>query len=193
ERLIADLFAYTRSEYLDQTLQRQSLDLVELLNKIVDGRRREAERKRVELQVDGLRHGCMVEGDPQLLERAVENLLDNALRYAPDGGAIGLRWRVNGSRTEFSVFDTGPGIAAHDLAHLFEPMYRADVSRSRETGGRGLGLAIARRILRAHGGDLVAANRETGGAEFTGSLPLGPHVPGGPAPVLSGSRDYPRT
>jgi signal transduction histidine kinase len=70
------------------------------------------------------------------------------------------------------IADTGPGIDPRDLPHLFEPMYRADQSRSRDTGGTGLGLTIARRILQAHGGDLVAANRPTGGAVFSGSVPL---------------------
>jgi signal transduction histidine kinase len=69
------------------------------------------------------------------------------------------------------VADTGPGIDPHDLPHLFTPLYRSETSRSRETGGAGLGLTIARRILRAHGGDLTAANRPEGGAEFAASFP----------------------
>jgi signal transduction histidine kinase len=112
-----------------------------------------------------------VEGDEHLLGRAVENLLDNALRYTPAGGKIEVRCGADGEVVQFTVADTGPGIAPRDLPHLFEPMYRADPSRSRETGGTGLGLAIARRILRAHGGDLRASNRAGGGAEFSGLLP----------------------
>lgn len=172
ERLIADLFAYARVEYLEATLQRAPLDLGVLLRKVVDGRQREADAKGVSLGGDDPPQPCMVKGDDHLLGRAVENLLDNALRYTPPGGRIEVQCRPDGDLAKFVVADTGPGIAPRDLPHLFEPMYRADPSRSRDTGGTGLGLAIARRILRAHGGDLVAANRPAGGAEFTGSVPL---------------------
>lgn len=172
ERLIADLFAYARIEYLEQTLQRGPLELGVLLGNVVEGRRREADVSHVTLDLDGGPRACSVHGDEQLLARAVENLLDNALRHTPPGGRIELRWGIDGDRATFTVADTGPGIEPRDLLHLFEPMYRADPTRSRETGGAGLGLAIARRILRAHGGELVAANRPHGGTEFTGSVPL---------------------
>jgi signal transduction histidine kinase len=114
----------------------------------------------------------MVEGDEQLLARAVENLLDNALRYTPAGGRIEIGWSPQEDLVRVTVADTGLGIAPRDLPHLFEPMYRAEPSRSRDTGGTGLGLTIARRIFRAHGGDLTAANRPAGGAAFTATVPL---------------------
>jgi signal transduction histidine kinase len=174
ERLIADLFAYAKVEYLEGTMQRAPLDLGILLCKVVDGRQREAETNGVTLEIDGPPGACPVEGDEHLLGRAVENLLDNALRYTPPGGRIEVRWDHHGDLAEFAVADTGPGVAPHDLPHLFEPMYRADPSRSRDTGGTGLGLAIARRIIRAHDGDLLTANQPTGGAVFTGSVPLLP-------------------
>jgi signal transduction histidine kinase len=172
ERLIADLFAYARIEYLEQTLQREPLALGTLLGRAVEGRRREAGAQGVTLRLDQPQPTCMVEGDQHLLGRAVENLLDNALRHTRPGGEIEVQWWTDGDRAMFTVADSGPGIAPRDLPHVFEPMYRADPSRSRETGGTGLGLAISRRILRAHGGDLSAANRVAGGAEFTGSLPV---------------------
>ena len=174
ERLISDLFAYARIEYLEQTLHREPLDLGALLGRAVEGRRREAEARGVTLELGGSPQACLVQGDEHLLGRAVENLLDNAMRYTPPRGRVEVRWCSDGDRATFTVADTGPGIAPHDLPHLFEPMYRADPSRSRQTGGTGLGLAIARRILRAHGGDLVAANRTAGGAEFSGCI-LVPH------------------
>jgi signal transduction histidine kinase len=172
ERLIADLFTYSRVEYLEGTLQRAPLDLGVLLRKVVEGRQREAEAGGVILAMDGPLSDCMVEGDEQLLARAVENLLDNALRYTPRGGRIEVLWQAQRNLALFIVADTGPGIAPRDLPHLFEPMYRADPSRSRDTGGTGLGLTIARRILRAHGGNLLAENRSSGGAAFTGFVPL---------------------
>ena len=99
------------------------------------------------------------------------NLLDNALRYTPDGGAIHLTRRKDHDRLTFTVSDSGPGIDPRDLPHLFTPLYRGETSRSRETGGAGLGLTIARRILQAHVGDVTAANRAEGGAGFAGSFP----------------------
>lgn len=182
EHLVADLFAYTRVEYLEQTLQREPLDLGDLLRRAVDGRQREAESRGVHLAFDEPPDICLVSGDAQLLRRAVENLLDNALRYTPPGGRIEVRCGMDRNRVAFTVADNGPGIAPHALPHLFEPMYRADSSRSHQTGGSGMGLAIARRILRGHGGDLVAANRTSAGAEFVGYVPPIPDLPVTPAP-----------
>ena len=172
ERLIADLFAYARIEYLEQTLRRTPLELDAVLQRVVEGRGRDAAVKGVKLDLTGSPRSCVVEGDAQLLERAIENVLDNALRHTPAGGTIIAEWHAREGAATFTISDDGPGIDPRDLPHVFEPMYRADPSRSSETGGAGLGLAIARRIVRAHGGDLSAANRATGGATFTGRVPL---------------------
>jgi signal transduction histidine kinase len=116
-------------------------------------------------------------GDRHLLTRAVENLVDNALRHTPAGGEVRVSWGMEGNHVVVRVADTGPGIAARDLPHLFTPLYRGESSRNRQTGGAGLGLAIARRIVQAHGGDLTAANRATGGAVFAATLPVARHTP----------------
>ncbi|MGI8854958.1 MAG: sensor histidine kinase [Thermomicrobiales bacterium] len=172
DRLVEDLFAYTKAEYLAQTIRRERLDFGALMDEAIDGFRPQAQEKGVTITRAAPDDSPMTRGDAHLLERAMENLLDNALRHTPPGGEIVVRWRAESDRMTFTVADTGPGIAARDLPHLFDPLYRGEASRNRETGGAGLGLAIARRILRAHGGDLAAANREAGGAEFTGWLPL---------------------
>jgi signal transduction histidine kinase len=172
DRLVDDLFAFTKAEYLEQTLRRERLAFGPVMERAVDSMGPQAREKDVEIALVRPDADHAIEGDGHLLERAVENLLDNALRYTPPGGTITVAWRVAAGRVTFTVADTGPGIAAQDLPHLFEPLFRAETSRNRETGGAGLGLTIARRILRAHGGDLVAANAGTVGAEFTGWLPL---------------------
>lgn len=171
ERLISDLFDYTRLEYLEQAPNREALDLSVLLRRLVDGALPQAEAKGVALTLDASSGQCMVDGDSHLLTRAVENLLDNALRYTPEDGSVRVGCRPERGRALFSVSDTGPGIPEYDLPHLFAPLYRSETSRNRRTGGAGLGLTIARRILLAHGGDLTAGNRAEGGAVFTGSLP----------------------
>ena len=171
ERLIADLFDFTRLEYLDQAPNREPLDLGALLRRVVDGLRPQAEAKGVALALDLPPGPCVVDGDAHLLTRAVENLLDNALRFTPSGGRVRVECQAEPGGARFSVADTGPGIPAHDLPHLFSPLYRGETSRNRRTGGAGLGLTIARRILLAHGGDLTARNGAAGGAVFTGTLP----------------------
>jgi signal transduction histidine kinase len=106
---------------------------------------------------------------PLALKRALANLIDNATFY-------GTRARVKvepaGEEVRFIVEDDGPGIAAADLERVFEPFVRLEGSRSRETGGAGLGLAIARNVFRAHGGDVTLANRKEGGLRAVGSLPV---------------------
>lgn len=171
ERLIADLFDYTRLEYLDQAPERQRLDLVALLQHLVEGMSPQAAEKGVQLRFDEPVEPCFVVGDAHLLTRAVENLLDNALRHTPGGGSVRVDCRASAETITFSVSDTGTGIPEADLPHIFTPLFRGETSRNRRTGGAGLGLTIARRILLAHGGDLEAGNNSEGGAIFTGHLP----------------------
>ncbi len=170
EHLIADLFAYTQVERLEQRAHHEPADLSQLLARAVESVRPQAEAKSVTLTLGEPDAPALIEGDAHLLTRAVANLLDNALRHTPAGGAVDVCLRAAPERWILTVVDTGPGFDARDLPHLFEPLYRGEASRSRQTGGSGMGLTIARRILRAHGGDLTAANHSTGGAELTGCV-----------------------
>jgi signal transduction histidine kinase len=170
ERLIADLFDYSRLEYMDQTPRRERLDLGAVLRQAVEEALPAAAAKGVRLEAVGIGQGCTFAGDGALVGRAVRNLLDNALRHTLAGGVVRVCWEREGSLLRFAVADSGSGIAPDHLPHLFDPMYRAEASRNRHTGGAGLGLTIARRIMRAHGGDLTAANRAGGGAVFEASL-----------------------
>lgn len=172
ERLISDLFAYTRLEYLDEEPQRTSVDIAAFLPRLVEGMRPRADTKGVQLTLDP-GPARSIPADEHLLTRAIENLLDNALRHAPEGGEVQIGWRVSEDRVEIEVADTGPGIPEADLPHIFDPLFRGERSRNRTTGGAGLGLAIARRIFTAHGGDLAARNAPGGGATFTATLPVG--------------------
>lgn len=175
DHLVADLFTYARMEYLEQAPERQMLELGDVLRRVAEGLHPRCEERGVTLTLDGPDTPCSFEGDSHLITRAVENLLDNALRHTPPGGRICIQWGGTASEWHFSVADTGSGIAPADLPHLFAPMYRGESSRNRQTGGAGLGLTIARRVLVAHGGDLTAANQPNSGAIFTALLPSTDH------------------
>jgi len=107
-------------------------------------------------------------GRPLALRRCLTNLVDNAIRY---GGRATIKVEDAADRLTIRVLDDGPGIPAQELDQAFEPFFRGEASRSRDTGGTGLGLGIARNIARAHGGDLVLRNRAEGGLEAMLTLP----------------------
>jgi signal transduction histidine kinase len=172
DHLVAGLFDYTRLEYLDQAVAHEPLELGALLDELVEGMRPQAEAKGVHLIARAPTAPCAITGDRHQLARAVTNLLDNAVRYTPHGGRIEVTCGIAGDSAWFTVTDTGPGIAADDLPHLFQPLYRGDRSGGDDANGAGLGLAIAHRIVTAHHGTLTASNAPTGGAVFTATLPI---------------------
>jgi signal transduction histidine kinase len=117
----------------------------------------------------------LLDGDPALLRRALDNLLDNSARYAdPDDGEIEVAAEPCGTGVRLEVRDRGIGVDAADLPRLFEPFFRADASRARATGGVGLGLALCRRIVEAHGGTITAERRDGGGLVVRVELPVAP-------------------
>ena len=109
--------------------------------------------------------------DTQAIGRVLNNLISNALRHTPAGGEISLHARRTGSGVEVSIRDTGEGIQARDIPHIFDRFYRGEKSRNRGTGGAGLGLAIARGIVRAHGGDIMVESESGKGTQFTFTIP----------------------
>ena len=171
DRLITDLFAYARMEYLDQRPRRETVDLSTLLRAAAVAHQPSADAKSIALAVTTPADPVIVTADQHLLTRALDNLIDNALRHTPEHGHIDLRCSRTRAETTFTVTDTGPGIAPADLPHLFTPLYRGDGSRNSATGGAGLGLAIAHRILTAHHGTLTAENAAARGARFTARIP----------------------
>lgn len=111
--------------------------------------------------------------DKQRIEQVILNLLSNAIRHTPRGGTIRMTVRsIRDNEVEVSVCNTGPRLSDEDLVHVFDRFYRADTSRSREEGGAGLGLAIAKALIEAHGGRIWAENAPAGGACFRFTLPL---------------------
>jgi len=171
DRLITDLFSYAHLEYLGQQPSREPVDLSALLRSAAQAHQPRADAKRITLTVTTPAAACTLAADEHLLTRVIGNLIDNALRHTPEQGRIELCCAHTADEAAFTVTDTGPGIAPADLPHLFTPLYRGEASRSRATGGAGLGLAIAHRILLAHGGTLTACNIPPNGARFTGRIP----------------------
>jgi signal transduction histidine kinase len=169
--LIGNLLALARTQSDRAVLALEPLDVREVAREAADGVRPLAERtgQTLEVALDGV---LPTEGDRLKLRQALTNLLDNAVTYTPEGGTIRLTaWRKRG-RAVITVRDTGPGIAAQHLPHLFEPFYRADAARGGSNGHVGLGLALADWIVRAHGGHLSVESRVGMGTVFTLSLPL---------------------
>jgi two-component system sensor histidine kinase CpxA len=101
-------------------------------------------------------------GDPELLRRAIENVVENAIRYAPPGSAVELDLAVHGQSVIISIRDYGSGVPEEDLTRIFTPLFRVDASRDGATGGVGLGLAIAMRAAMLHHGELRAENAQPG-------------------------------
>lgn len=108
---------------------------------------------------------------PNAMRRVLRNVIENANRY---GGGASVGWHRQGDTLVLTVDDNGPGIPRDKLEKVFDPFYRLEESRSRETGGHGLGLSIARTIVQAHGGDITLGNRESGGLRAAVSIPLAP-------------------
>ncbi|MGC5565524.1 sensor histidine kinase [Streptomyces sp. FR-108] len=130
----------------------------------------------------------LVEADPVRLRQAVSNLLSNAVRHTPPGGRVTLRAYVSdaGDEVAVEVADTGSGIPADDLPHVFDRFWRAEKSRNRSTGGSGLGLAIVLKLAEAHGGTAEVVSTEGQGSVFTLRLPALPDMPAPPDPAAGG-------
>ena len=115
-----------------------------------------------------------VNADEDRLVEVLANLLDNALRYTLPGGAVTVTAAQEGSEVVIRVRDTGPGIAEEDLPFVFERFWRGDKSRSRESGGSGMGLAIARQLVELQGGSIAVESPQGQGTIFTIRLPSSP-------------------
>jgi two-component system, OmpR family, sensor kinase len=171
DRLSSSLFDLARLDSDDIPLDKSPAHLGELLDDLVTRFVPLAEARGVTLQVEYAAGLPLVAVDAALIERAVVNLIDNALRYTPTGGAITLSATAVDQAVVLRVADTGCGIAPEAIDHVFERFYQG--SQHREGRGHaGLGLALVHRVAELHGGSVEAANRDSGGAVFTMRLPL---------------------
>ncbi|HSS48016.1 MAG TPA: HAMP domain-containing sensor histidine kinase [Thermoanaerobaculia bacterium] len=170
EAMIAELLELERLRG-SRGLQRERLDLVPLLQRVAEG---------FQDRPPGVRFAAAppeiwAEVDGEKLRVVLRNLLENAFKYSlADSRPVEVLVKVDGEAVILRVSDDGPGLPDDDLHNLFEPFFRVDRSRSKKSGGYGLGLSICKRIVEAHGGRIEAANRSGRGAEFTITLPAPP-------------------
>jgi two-component system sensor histidine kinase CpxA len=159
--LVGQLLQVTRAEGDREKLLHEPVRLDELLETIVDDCAIEAQARSCELLMDRVPQ-ITVAGDPELLRRAIENIIRNAIRYSPPDAAVDIALSVHGATAQVRVRDRGPGVPPESLGRIFDPFYRVDPDRSRSGGGVGLGLAIARRAVELHDGTLRATNANPG-------------------------------
>lgn len=175
-RLVDDLLDLSRLESGRFELHREPVDLAGLIRRTVDFYAPGAAAKGVAVEALLPESLSPVPGDDDLLEQALRNLVDNAVKYTPSGGRVEVTAEevayIDRREVILRVTDTGPGIPKEHLPRLFERFYRVDRARSRELGGTGLGLAIVRHIVERHGGRVWVESEPGEGAAFSVALPL---------------------
>lgn len=173
-RLVEQLLDLSRLESGEVPLHREEMQLQPLVDQVVSEIEVARSDRGVELGRELPEDLPAVEADRERLHQVLFNLVDNAVRFTPAGGAVTVAAHRHNGSVEVSVADTGVGISPEHLPRLFERFYRVDTARSREDGGTGIGLAIARSVVEAHGGHLKAESRLGEGSVFTFDLPVAP-------------------
>ena len=170
--LITNLLFLARHEGKLNPQDIAKIDLVELLNSLAKEYKVLAQESGLKFNLELPIKSLEVCGDRDLLQQGIRNLLDNAVKYTPTGGMVTLQLTLKPRRVLITVGDTGIGIPAADLPHIFDRFYRVDKARTRETGGFGLGLAIAQQIIQAHNGKITVESAAGKGTKFQICLPL---------------------
>ena len=174
-KLVGQLLALTRLESGAERVPPETVALEEIVQQIIDDA--DFEAKATHRQVHAIQlDQCKVRGSAELLRSAVENVVRNGVRYTPEGTSVevALHWKLD--TAVFTVRDYGPGVPESDLEQIFQPFYRVSEARERTSGGVGLGLSIAERTAKLHGGSIRAANAHPG-LLVTMELPLAPSAP----------------
>jgi signal transduction histidine kinase len=169
-RLVQQLLDLSRLEAGVVPLEREPFQIAPLVTHAV--REQQLHGPEVNVAVDVEPPDLTADGDPERVHQVIANLLENAVRYTPQGGKVEVRARRNDDRVTIEVVDEGPGIPGRDQARVFERFYRADAARSSSDGGAGLGLAIARWIVDLHGGEIHPESHEPHGCRMVVTLPV---------------------
>ena len=172
QKITENLLLLSRADYNIIEMQNTWFDLNELISLIVDRYRNEIMEKSLTV-VEDYQEYMEVFCDRELLDEAMSNLFDNAVKYTPRGGSVVVKTEKLIDGIVVSFQDSGPGVPEDDRERIFERFYRVDKTRSRLSGGSGLGLAITKWIIEAHGGRISVGDADSGGAVFTVTLPTG--------------------
>ncbi len=169
DRMLGEMLALSRMEGGLPGMEREPIELAALAHDCMEQFRLEAEARHVDLGLTSV-DSVVVSGNAMLLERALGNLLANAIKFGPEGGRVGVTLRIDQRFAELAVRDHGPGVPGSELALLFRPFYRG--SNAARADGHGLGLSIVQRVVQVHGGCIEVRNAEGGGLEVRLRLPL---------------------
>jgi two-component system, OmpR family, phosphate regulon sensor histidine kinase PhoR len=169
-RLVSDLLDLSRIEAGQRELTLSLMTAEEPIGAVIDLLETRAQERGLSLVVE-VEDDLEFAGEEHALEQVLVNLVDNAIKYTPSGGEIGLGARAEGDYAVFEVWDTGPGVPEAHRARLFERFYRVDPGRSRDMGGTGLGLSIVKHLVEAMRGQVGMRPREGGGSTFWVRLP----------------------
>ncbi len=175
-QLILDLLSLARLESGQEVFEHRPLVLAPVVSACVESQRGRAEARNLRLSLDlgTLDDETLVMADEEAIRQILDNLIDNAIKYTPDGGAVSVSCRLADDAIDLEVADTGIGIPRDDLPRVFERFYRVDKARSRELGGTGLGLSIVKHLVQSIGGQINVSSRVGVGSRFTVHLPRYP-------------------
>ena len=172
QKLVEELFDLAKLEARQIEPQKIIFSMAELIQDVVLKLLPRSNAKGIEISYNPAADNPPLNADIGLIERMLTNIIENAITYTPEGGAVSINLHTESESLMISISDSGPGISDEDLPLIFERFYRADKSRSRNSEGTGLGLAIAREVAVLHGGRITAVSPEGGGAVFEITLPL---------------------
>jgi two-component system sensor histidine kinase BaeS len=177
-RLVDDLHQLSLAEAKKLSIDRKPTNVPALLQRVIDRVSVDAESKQIQIELQTESRAPEIHIDPNRMTQVFLNLILNAVRYTPPGGSVTITVADNPAQSglpdmlRITVADTGPGIAAEHLPYIFNRFYRTDEARTRNSGGMGLGLAIAREFVLAHNGTIEAASRPGQGTTFIVQLPI---------------------
>lgn len=172
DKLVGELLTLSRLEAGAFDAPRQEFSLGELLDEVLHDARFEAASNGRHVAASAV-DDARLSGQPELLARAIENVVRNAIKHSPQGGKVEVESKLEGHTIRLRVMDNGPGVAPEDLGKIFQPFYRSNHTGS-DVDGHGLGLAIAQQVVQQHGGRIAAANRAGGGLCVELTLPVLP-------------------
>ena len=170
ERLVEDLRLLTLAETHQLPFEKREVDLVEITRRSISMFQAEADEKKIRLDLETGLEKARVIADPQRTEQVISNLVSNALRYVPEGGRVWVEIGQRGDDYTMCISDNGPGVPESDLPYIFNRFWRGERSRSRVSGGAGLGLAIAKLLIEEQGGRIEARNLPEGGLQVCVSI-----------------------